>query len=123
MPEQTGATTFHLGKHRDSVQAALARLDRQRFLDRFLAKDPTLWKTDDETARVVRNRMGWLDVAAMMRDQVAGILRFADQLRGDGFKHVVLLGMGGSSLPRCPSPDLQARPGPSPASRSGQHRS
>jgi len=100
MPEQTGATTFHLGKHRDSVQAALARLDRQRFLDRFLAKDPTLWKTDDETARVVRNRMGWLDVAAMMRDQVAGILRFADQLRGDGFKHVVLLGMGGSSL--CP---------------------
>ncbi len=46
-------------------------------------------------ARAIANRLGWLDVAAKMRPMVKDLTHFAAQVRRDGFRHVVLLGMGG----------------------------
>lgn len=62
------------------------------------AKDAGLWTQDREEAQGIKNRLGWLTVADSMRGQVAQLAAFADQVRKDVFTHVVLCGMGGSSL-------------------------
>jgi glucose-6-phosphate isomerase len=68
---------------------------------RVWARDPDFWKTGDvDAAAVIRNRLGWLTVPELMLGRVAELTTFADGLRQDGFRHVVVMGMGGSSL--CP---------------------
>jgi transaldolase/glucose-6-phosphate isomerase len=84
----------------DVVRAALAKLDEQRFCQRLWERDPSLWKSEPDHQRVIKNALGWLTVPRAMREQVDEILRFVDEARNAGFKHVVVLGMGGSSL--CP---------------------
>ena len=92
---------FRLNRSQQAAaSAALAKLGKMEFVRRLLAKDPTLWKQDEEHARVVRNRMGWLEVAGRMLGNAFEIRTFAEQVRAARIRHVVLLGMGGSSL--CP---------------------
>ncbi len=77
------------------VEDALARLNEGDVVRRIWARDHTAWKPrPDEIA----NRLGWLDAPADMRPLVPGLTAFADSVRADGFRDVVLLGMGGSSL-------------------------
>lgn len=78
------------------IEAALEALGRQDFGRRLWDKDPSLWRVDAEMAKVVRNRMGWLNVADTMTDRLDEILRFVESICH--FKHAVLMGMGGSSL-------------------------
>ncbi len=92
--------TLKLGAPQAAADAAIAKLARQDFVRRFVARDPTLWKPDEASGRIIRNRMGWLSIADKMLDHVEEIGRVADGVRRSGFRHVVLLGMGGSSL--CP---------------------
>ena len=84
----------------DVVRAVLARLDEQRFCQRLWERDPSLWKSEPEHQRIIKNALGWLTVPSAMLRQVDDILRFVDEVRNAGFKHAVVLGMGGSSL--CP---------------------
>ena len=60
-------------------------------LERLQARDTTLWPDGNVSA----NRLGWLDVAARMRDEAADLQAWAAGIDAD---KVVLLGMGGSSL-------------------------
>ncbi len=62
---------------------------------RIWSGDHTLWSSDPTE---ITDRLGWLDVPASMLDTVIDLTRFAQQVRDEGTKHVVLLGMGGSSL-------------------------
>ena len=84
----------------DVVRAALAKLDEQRFCQRLWARDPSLWKSEPGHQRVIKNALGWLTVPGATLGQVDEILRFVDEVRSAGFKHALVLGMGGSSL--CP---------------------
>src|SRR4029077_15456522 len=68
---------------------------------RIWERDPDAWVPGDaEHAAVIRNRLGWLDIVETMGPQLAGLRTFAEEVRDDGVRDVVLLGMGGSSL--CP---------------------
>ncbi|HKW45193.1 MAG TPA: hypothetical protein VJN22_06000 [Candidatus Eremiobacteraceae bacterium] len=68
---------------------------------RIWSRDPNFWKTGDEdAAAVIRNRLGWLTLPDLMPGRLPELTSFADGLRRDGFRHVVVMGMGGSSL--CP---------------------
>ncbi len=89
-----------LGREADHVRAALASLDKQAFARRLWAKDASLWKSDAAHQHIIKNRLGWLTVLATMRERLDQIQAFAAEIRQAGFTHVVLLGMGGSSL--CP---------------------
>ncbi|HTZ41182.1 MAG TPA: transaldolase, partial [Syntrophales bacterium] len=89
-PESTEAATF--GDHMDE---ALAALRSDRIMDRIWAKDHTVWKPDP---REIANRLGWLTSASDMMERLDEIEAFAKGVRSDGFTHVLLLGMGGSSL-------------------------
>jgi transaldolase/glucose-6-phosphate isomerase len=68
-------------------------LDRADLVDRIWERDPTTWTGADEA-----KWLGWLDEPHRMRERVAGLARFAEQVAADGLATVVLLGMGGSSL-------------------------
>lgn len=84
-----------LGALRGTVEAALHEMALTRLVARLWAKDHTLWKPDPTE---IANRLGWLTVAEQLRDKVGALQAFAQGVRQAGFRDVVLLGMGGSSL-------------------------
>lgn len=78
-----------------TVARAVESLESRNAVSRIWARDHTLW-ADDPTE--ITNRLGWLDIATTMRGEVAALTQFAHEARGEGIRHIVLLGMGGSSL-------------------------
>ncbi|HYJ69050.1 MAG TPA: glucose-6-phosphate isomerase [Nocardioidaceae bacterium] len=72
------------------------RLVADRVASRIAAQDPTLWGPDAEPE--ASNRLSWVDLAAASRPLVAEIDALRAELAADGVDHVVLCGMGGSSL-------------------------
>jgi glucose-6-phosphate isomerase len=63
---------------------------------KLTAKDATLWGPDAEHEASIR--LGWLELAASSRQYVAELAELRDQFHHAGLDHVVLAGMGGSSL-------------------------
>jgi len=74
---------------------ALARLETDRVVSRIWAHDHTVWK---EAPTEISNRLGWLHLPETMPDSIDEIEGFAAEVREGRFEHVLLLGMGGSSL-------------------------
>jgi transaldolase / glucose-6-phosphate isomerase len=83
--------------HGLNVDDAIARAEKEKFVSRIHAKDSSLWKSDDAHRKVIDNALGWLPVIESMHRNAKGIVEITDELR-HGFEHVVVLGMGGSSL-------------------------
>ncbi len=74
--------------------------------ERLWQADTTLWKEGDEAHQeVVANALGWLSVFEAVRDEIDGLTAFVDELRAEGYRTAVLLGMGGSSL----APEVMAQ--------------
>lgn len=82
---------------------ALARLVADRVPERLAAKDPTLWGPDAEAD--AKSRLGWIDTFRRSRDLLPRLAELRDELQAMGADHVVLAGMGGSSL----APEVIAR--------------
>ena len=78
-----------------AVDATLADLDQSGVPGRIWRKDHTVWKPSPEE---IADRLGWLHVTDVMRQAAPTLHSFANEVRDGGFHHVVLLGMGGSSL-------------------------
>lgn len=85
----------NFGSQLRKVKQILAGFEQDNVVNRIWHKDHTVWKTDPTE---ISNRLGWLDIIDKMRDQVKSLDNFAREIREAGFHHVVLLGMGGSSL-------------------------
>jgi transaldolase/glucose-6-phosphate isomerase len=80
----------------DDVEAAIKQLNGEHTNARIWGKDGSLWKDHGPTIAKIENRLGWLDVLTTMdRARLQGL---QDSVRKGEFDHVVLLGMGGSSL-------------------------
>lgn len=77
----------------EPVNAALHDWRTHGKLRRLWNRDATLWTGADED-----RWLGWLDCVARQRSDVERLETFAREVRRDGFRHVLLLGMGGSSL-------------------------
>jgi transaldolase / glucose-6-phosphate isomerase len=60
---------------------------------RIWARDASVWTGRDEASW-----LGWLDIGDRQLDNVDRLLAVAEDVRTAGFEHIVLLGMGGSSL-------------------------
>ena len=84
-----------LGCYLPNVEAVLADLQQQDMMGRIWRRDHTVWNPDPTD---ITDRLGWLTVTDVMCEQVPALEAFAAAVRDDGFRHVVLLGMGGSSL-------------------------
>ena len=92
------AFTIHPGPLTTNLEKAYTRLDRLRFPDALWRKQLDVWSDDATVQSLVAGRLGWLDALDMVTPQLPRLRAFADGVRRDGFTHVVLLGMGGSSL-------------------------
>lgn len=84
-----------LGKHLSSVEATLSELAEARVIERIWSKDHTVWKPEPKE---ITDRLGWLSVMETMSKEVSSLESFAAETRDSEYRHVVLLGMGGSSL-------------------------
>jgi len=88
--------TFKIGEFQAQVDERLKLWKRQNFSRRLWSKDPTLWFS--ETKPEITDRLGWLSLPEMMHGRLEELVSFAEQVKDEGMSHVVLLGMGGSSL-------------------------
>lgn len=84
-----------LGRYGDRVEARLESWRRNSFARRLWARDHTLWARNP---REVSDRLGWLALPDEMASRIGELQEFARAVWSDGIRHVVLLGMGGSSL-------------------------
>jgi transaldolase/glucose-6-phosphate isomerase len=99
--ELTARQHYELGATTTAISEAIASDTTHTVAERIWARAPDLWKPGDAThAEIIRNRLGWLDVARAMRDQVPRLLALGAAVHDVGWQDCVLLGMGGSSL--CP---------------------
>jgi transaldolase/glucose-6-phosphate isomerase len=92
--------TASLGKYMDAVNAALKEAEKGDIVRRIWRKDAALWKEEEAHQKIIKNSLGWLSVPDTMIGVEDDLIAFADRIRNHQFKHVVLCGMGGSSL--CP---------------------
>ena len=78
-----------------AVEVVLDDWDRRRKVARFWARDASLWTSADED-----KWLGWLNIIDEQRKTIRRFTNFSAEIKDGGFRHILLLGMGGSSL--CP---------------------
>jgi transaldolase / glucose-6-phosphate isomerase len=78
-----------------AVEATLDDWDAERKVAKLWAQDPSLWTGRDEN-----KWLGWLHITGEQQKTIRRFTNFAAEVKDAGFSHILLLGMGGSSL--CP---------------------
>ncbi len=81
----------NLGHEESEAFSSFDKAQTGKFL---FGKNPGLWKQSDE----ISARLGWLTLPDQYEQNAEMLVSFSLQIKEEGFKHAVLLGMGGSSL-------------------------
>ncbi len=89
-----------LGPYESAVQEIIKRAESEQWTRRICRKDTSLWKTEESHQKIIKNSLGWLTVPDQMVEAADELAAFSARVRNVGFKDVMVLGMGGSSL--CP---------------------
>ena len=97
----SASVTLALGDATDAADSALDGLARDNFLQKLWAHDPSPWSTQPEHVEIIKHALGWVEIAQQTHAQSGELREFA-QTCAKRFDHVVVLGMGGSSL----APDI-----------------
>jgi transaldolase/glucose-6-phosphate isomerase len=98
LKEPVDLQALELGDYQEIVEETIRQSDKNQFSSRFWSKDPSLWKSDPDDQRVIKEGMGWLHVAEKMAENWDSLREFSENIKAAGFGRVVHLGMGGSSL-------------------------
>jgi transaldolase / glucose-6-phosphate isomerase len=96
--EPVDRQTFDLGSYQAAVQEQVTHLEQMHFSTRLWQIDPSLWKSDPKDQDEIHNALGWLHVPEKMEENMRELDAFRDEIRKAGFRHVLHMGMGGSSL-------------------------
>lgn len=104
LAEGSPRVELFLGDAEEEMTSAFVKLRDDRIVERIWRGDHTVWKTEPSE---ITNRLGWLGSPQIMQepetgDRLRGLL---ESVRSDGYRQVLLLGMGGSSL----APEVFAR--------------
>jgi len=78
-----------------TVKSTIADWQSGGKVKRLWNREPSLWTGEDES-----KWLGWLDIVDEQIAQHDALQKFAKDVHARGFEHILLLGMGGSSL--CP---------------------
>src|ERR1700693_4833262 len=93
-PSAANNLTYNLpGDLAQNVKATLEEWKKNNKVKRLWARDASLWTNQDEG-----NWLGWLGITEEQIAHDADFKKIAEEIRNAGFTHLVLLGMGGSSL-------------------------
>jgi transaldolase/glucose-6-phosphate isomerase len=93
--ERVGRPSASLGRLAGAVERRVAALRAEDVVPRMWAGDHTVWKPNPTE---IADRLGWLTVAREMESKLPDLRTFADEVTAAGYRDIVLLGMGGSSL-------------------------
>jgi transaldolase/glucose-6-phosphate isomerase len=86
--------SWKLGADLESkVKATLEDWRKNGKVRKLWSQDSSLWTNSDE-----KNWLGWLGITEDQLAHIQHLKSLADDVKKTGFKHAVLLGMGGSSL-------------------------
>ena len=92
--DKLDSQSFRLPAELDkAVAASLETWRRDGNVRRLWAGDASLWTGNDEA-----KWLGWLTIVADERNRLTSLAQLTADVRRQGVSHVVLLGMGGSSL-------------------------
>ena len=80
------------------ADAGLSDLEVKRFAERLWAKDASVWKDDADHQKLIKHALGWLTAPESTSLGMGPVRALADEVAREGFRHIVILGMGGSSL-------------------------
>jgi len=87
---------LNLQNYQFHVDERLKAWKKISFNQRLWEKDPMLWFP--EQMPEIADRLGWLRLPETMSEKLDELASFSEDVKKQGFSHVVLLGMGGSSL-------------------------
>jgi len=93
---QVARQVFGIGEYQTLVDDRVNSWKKMNFNRRLWEKDSTLWF--EKSVPEITNRLGWLTLPEMMHDQLEDLVSFAEEVKNNGTRHIVLLGVGGSSL-------------------------
>ena len=96
LPARVDRQSLRLGPVLNKVEQRMRVWEEKGFSRSLWAKDSALWSR--EPSPEITDRMGWLTLPEQMQEAAGDLADFAKQIRDDGMRHIVLLGMGGSSL-------------------------
>ncbi|HNX68560.1 MAG TPA: bifunctional transaldolase/phosoglucose isomerase [Candidatus Omnitrophota bacterium] len=85
-------------KLQKAVQDVKTQASKKDLHARWLAKDPTLWSTDEGHKKVILNRLGWVANCEKISGRLYEVDVLCEKLFKEKIRDIVLLGMGGSSL-------------------------
>ncbi len=94
---------LQLGSNQAGYDTTLASLASEDFLKKLWAKDPSPWSSDPAADAIIKHALGWLTFPQHILEHIPDLLAFAKET-AQTFDHVVVLGMGGSSL----APDIMS---------------
>jgi transaldolase/glucose-6-phosphate isomerase len=96
--KRSAAYRAGLGELAIPVAKRMDLLEKQKTAARIWKHDPSLWTRDASGAKLIRERMGWLDAPVAAIGMIPELEKFRGTCLKAGFTHAMLLGMGGSSL-------------------------
>ncbi len=92
--------SFSLGSAQRDFEDALRKVKEEKWVEKIWAKDPTLWKLEEDHKKIILNSLGWLNVLGKVEEKLFLIDEIVKDVKKAKFTNALLLGMGGSSL--CP---------------------
>ena len=81
----------------DAMKAALDKLAQDDFLAKLWKHDPTPWSSEPAHVEIIKHALGWLDFPKTVHENATELMSFGAEM-AKLYEHVVVLGMGGSSL-------------------------
>ena len=83
----------------------VAALKSQNFISRIIEPDRSLWTEEREGQNEIKARIGWWRLPESSKKYIEELTFFREEIVKAGYRHVFLLGMGGSSL----APEVYSR--------------
>ncbi len=81
-----------------NVEKEIDKLAEDQTMQRMFAKDGSLWTKDSAGQLEIQKRLGWLQAPFTASSKIPALIAFRKEIQAEGFTHMLLLGMGGSSL-------------------------
>jgi glucose-6-phosphate isomerase len=91
---------FLPGELAGEMNGAIKQAEDDNVAKRIWRKDASLWKEDEANQKIIKNSLGWLVLPDEMIGVADELIEFSDLIRRRNYRHVMVCGMGGSSL--CP---------------------